>query len=165
MVCDADPRSRRAVEAAMQRAGIEVVLTASAVSTIVREARVLGPDIVVVDLTLAGETGLGIVAQLVGPTPECAVVLLSPFDTLRQAALEAGAYELIVTEDIQRLQSCVEMIADARRDARGPSGPLPDVGALDSYERARRHGQHEGVLPVDKVTAVGPSELASDGEA
>jgi ActR/RegA family two-component response regulator len=115
MVCNADPGSRRAVEAAMQRAGVDVVLTASAVSTIVREARVLGPDIAVVDLALAGEVGLGIVAQLAGAAPGCAVVLLAPFDTLREAAFQAGASELLHAEDIVRLQSCLEGLAEARR--------------------------------------------------
>lgn len=42
--------------------------------------------------------------------PGCAVVVLSPFGALRNAALEAGAYDLVDPCDLRDLERCLDRL-------------------------------------------------------
>jgi DNA-binding response OmpR family regulator len=113
MVYDGEESSRRAISAVAERAGSVVVGTSDS-TPILSDLRASLPDLIVLELALAGERGLGIVSVLLGELPVSAVILLSPFETLRTPALEAGAYELVGKRDLRDLAGAVRRLAASR---------------------------------------------------
>ena len=102
------------------------------------------------DLASGGSHGLLIVRHLLRFVPTCAVVLLAPFDGLREPALKAGAYELVGKEDLRDLERCL----------------LRPAGDLDAAGRRRRplmgyrecvsegQGEQEGPAWVGAVRSI-----------
>ena len=109
------------MEAILDRCGFDAVRDTSSVGEALDLAREAAPDVVVVDLLSAGVLGLGLVRSLRCVAPECRVIVLSAFDTLRPAALEAGALELVASSDLRLLEACL-------RRLRGLAG-AQDAGA------------------------------------
>lgn len=60
-----------------------------------------------VDLTLAGMVGLGLVEALRTFAPAPAVVVLCPFPALHGDALAAGAADLLHPSDLRAVERCV----------------------------------------------------------
>lgn len=117
-----DASTRTAVVATMERGGFAVVILDGPAPELVAQARVRSPDVVIFDLADGGVRGLRLVRDLRRALPRCAIVVLGPFETLRDEAIEAGAYELVGTDDLRDLQRCLERIG-ADLDARGSRVP------------------------------------------
>ena len=119
LVYDDDPDTRRAVVAILARCGFQVAgYVASPADALV--AATANPDVIVLDLALSGSRGLGILAALRAVAPGCALVVLSPFGALRQAALEAGACDFIDKRDMRQLEGCLRAVAE--QAAPSPAG-------------------------------------------
>lgn len=88
-------------------ASFELVAAASAA---VEEAH---PDVVVVDVATCGVVGLPAISGLREASPVSAVIVLSPFEQLRAAALEAGALAMVTNDDLRPLLLCLEGIRQA----------------------------------------------------
>lgn len=75
-------------------------------------------DLAVIDLALAGDLGLGVVAALHEASPGCAVVVVvSPtFVTLEVEAVAAGAMTLVESSDLRPLQCCIEHLTQVHGD-------------------------------------------------
>lgn len=101
----------------MERNGISVVGVENSGTRAIAAARSTLPDLVVMDLALSGALGLRLVGALLDAAPGAAVVVLSPFNTLRGAALFAGALELVSLRDLRRLAVCVHHVLAAHPDA------------------------------------------------
>jgi ActR/RegA family two-component response regulator len=98
--------------------GLRLAATvASAAEAIAATAR-FQPALVVIDLALAGQLGLGVVAALHEAAPECAVVVVVPatFVTLEVEAVAAGAMTLIEPSDLRPLQCCIEHLTQVHGD-------------------------------------------------
>lgn len=120
VVCDDRPDVRCAVAALLRRCGFEVAGEAdtfSALCLLVREHR---PAVAVLTLPLAGMSGLAAVRALRAQAPACELVLLSTFDRLEIAALEAGALALVGEDDLQGLHRVLRELA-----ARTPQATVP----------------------------------------
>ncbi len=91
------------------------------------------PDLVVIDLALAGERGLRIVRQLQQVAPGCAVVVAAPpeFGDLRLDAVAAGAVTLIETCDLRPLQCSIERLTHVH----GENCPSCAARERESYWR------------------------------
>jgi ActR/RegA family two-component response regulator len=113
-----DASTRTAVAATMERCGFAVVVLDGPAPDLVAQAHALAPDVLVLDLAGGGVRGLRLVRELRRALPRCAIVLLTPFETLRDAAVEAGAYELVGRDDLRDLQRCLLRLG-ADLDARG----------------------------------------------
>jgi len=120
--CNDDAGIRRAVEVIVRRCGCDLVGDVGAAGEAIVAAKVAEPDVVVVDLALTGDLGLGVVAGLHAVCPRCAVIVVSSFDTMRQAALAAGAYDFVGNADLRALERSLRRLAGARSGRGGGSG-------------------------------------------
>ncbi len=119
LCCNDDPATGRAIEAILGRCGFNVVgQVASAADTMVA-AGLCEPHVVVIDLVLTGDLGLGALAALRAVAPRCAVVVFSSLDTMGPAALEAGAYDFVGIADLRALERSLRRLADELQLALG----------------------------------------------
>lgn len=73
--------------------------------------------VVLLDLALAGVAGLRIIPALRAVAPDCDIVLLSSFGSLRTAAIQAGAYDLVDPCDLRQLEHCLDRLRVERAAA------------------------------------------------
>jgi DNA-binding response OmpR family regulator len=155
-----EARTRRAVAVIAERCGFEVSLVRGSWKEAVAQIGRFSPQLVIVDLPSVGVRGLGIIEDLQTTARMCTVVLLAPFEGLRDSALDAGAYELIGKEDLRDLDVCLRRLA-AELSAR-------DVAALCSEpdrfitSASQWHSEQESLLLVREVPPVGPGEAPRD---
>lgn len=129
------------------------------------------PNVVVLDLALAGEAGLRIVPALREAAPACAVVVLvpSPFGRLRASAEEAGAMALVELEDLRPLRRCLEQVhlrAHAESCPSCPAARPTSTGPSSGPARSEvRIEGHTGVVRpgVDPSTGRPPSSPSGRG--
>ena len=150
--------SAPAVAAIMERCGFAVAVLRGQRSEVVAQTGSLSPDLVVFDLASGGSRGLWIVQDLHSAAPGCVVVLLSPFEGLRESALAAGAYELTGRDDLRDLERCLRRLT-AELDARdSAAGSLhPDVFA----DSASHWKSEQETLAVVREVATGASSETS----
>ncbi len=115
VVCDDRAPVRRTVAGVLTRSGFTVAAEAQTFSRLRALVISEGPTVAVLTLPLTGMTGLAAVRALRAEAPGCEVVLLSSFDQLTVAAVEAGATALVAEDDPQALHAVVLGIA-ARSD-------------------------------------------------
>ncbi|MDQ4142443.1 MAG: response regulator [Actinomycetota bacterium] len=111
MVYEDDAGCRRAVAAILDRSGFHVAVSAGSAQDVLEQLRRLAPDVVVFELALAAARGLKFVADLRSAAPCCQVILLSPFESLREAAVKAGASALVGNEDLRDFEWAVRRLA------------------------------------------------------
>lgn len=138
LVCDDAPASRHAVEAILTRSGFEVVGSFGSVPETLLAAELSAPDVIVLDLALAGDLGLRVIAALQAARPGCAVVVLSPFASLRGSTLEAGAYDFVPDPglDLRELERCIRRLAGERRSTTDEDGHEAPVTAAHAEDAA-----------------------------
>ena len=99
-----------------------VVMVADEASLLDGAAR-LHPDLAVVDLSLARQSGLGWLRELRGRSPDLKVIAVSAYDeeSVRRAALDAGADAVVLKRSLAtELLPAVEQL---RAPADGQAGP------------------------------------------
>jgi len=113
LVWDDEPATSRAIAAILRRSGFEVIATVVSPADALLTAELSALDVVVVDLALTGDLGLGMIGALRAAQPRCAIVVLSPFEALRPAAMAAGAYDVVADagEDLRALEQCLLRVA------------------------------------------------------
>lgn len=94
-VFEGDYPTSRAVQAILEERGFEVVSFADRPADLVSTVCSVHPEVVVLELAMAGVSGLQVVRDVVGALPGCAVILLSHFEALREPAIAAGASALV----------------------------------------------------------------------
>lgn len=110
LLCDDEPSSLLAVSVILDRCGFTVVDETSSASAAITVAQRARPDVVVVDLALAGFRGLRVVSALEAAAPGCAVLVVAPFPSLFQAALDAGAYACCTKADLRILEQALHQL-------------------------------------------------------
>jgi hypothetical protein len=114
----------------MRRCGFAVLYNGEPARDIPTAVGRLRPDLLVLELALAGARGLGIVPAVLDAAPGCRVVLVSTFDKLRAPALEAGAYDLVGRDDFRDLEQCLRRLqAEAGRHCGPGSGEAEGTAA------------------------------------
>lgn len=134
VVCDDDPTQCSAVAEQLVRAGCGLVVqTPSLVQLLDVVSRTM-PNIIVLDLALAGIRGLDVVRDLHRTCTECALIVLSPFVGLRDDAIAAGARALVDVRDLRDLDAVLAtMTAPIELDV-----PAPRAAAETSERTHRR---------------------------
>jgi len=138
LVADDHPVVRRGLSALLSSLeGVRVVGEAGDGESAVREALLLAPDVVVMDIQMPGMDGIAATRRITAAAPGCAVLVLSMFETDEsvRTVLEAGARGYLLKgagqEEIARAlqavaagQVVLEPSVAARLLARG-AGPAP----------------------------------------
>jgi len=115
LLCMDDPATRRAVDVLLRRCGYRVIAEVGSAAEAIVAAGIGEPDAVVLDLALTGDLGLGALAALHAASPGCAVIVVSSFDTMRPATLEAGAYDFVGNSDLRGLWRSLQRLAAGRQ--------------------------------------------------
>lgn len=112
LVCGDGAASGGALQTIVDRSGFRVLASVDSAERLLWMAATSRPDVIVLHLGVVGFCGLRIVGILKAVDPDCAVVLVSPFVTLRGPAMEAGAYDLVDADDLRDLQRCLARLRD-----------------------------------------------------
>ena len=159
-----DPSTRLAVSAIMERCGFVVTRLHGPASELVEQARLVSPEVVVVDIASGGSRGLGIVGDVRAAVPACAGVLLAPFEGLRDSAREAGAYDLVGTDDLRDFERCLRRLG-AELSAKESATRSTTEPRLFGDGARHRDAEQEAVAVVREVAPAIAGERPSDGEA
>lgn len=100
---------RSAAAVILDRLGFEVATVQTAGEAIIAAKR-MQPHTVLVDAALTGARGLHLLTDLLTVAPHAAIVLLSPFEGLREPALRLGARGMVGLTDLRPLERCVEQL-------------------------------------------------------
>ena len=92
-----------AIETQLKALGCEVVGTAREAGTAIALGRELRPDVVFMDIGLAGSSGIDATRDLMREAPTCVIVVTAYADHRVQEALSAGA-SLVLTKPIAQEQ-------------------------------------------------------------
>lgn len=120
----------RPIQVLLERCGCHAAGKVSSAAEAIVAAGHVQPDAIVVDLGLTGDLGLAAVARLDDACPGSAVIVVSSFDTMRLAALEAGAYDFVEHSDLRVLERSLRRLAAEPRRVRrrlAGVGPLAHV--------------------------------------
>lgn len=114
--------------------GFEVVAEAADASSAIFEARALQPDLILLDVTMPGESGIDAAPKLLKEAPSTKIVMLSMHDDPRyvRAAFAAGARAYVLKEaaDVELLDA-LEVVAG------GGEYVNPELGARLARDEAR----------------------------
>ena len=118
---------------------LEVVGEAADGDAAIREARLLRPDVVLMDIQMPGTDGISATRQIVRDVPGARVVMLTTFDRsqLVYDALVAGASGFLL-KDLPREQ----LVGGVRAAARGEELLAPRITKrlIEEFTRASRQG-------------------------
>jgi two-component system nitrate/nitrite response regulator NarL len=106
LIVDDHPLTLDALASLLDQHGFDVVATVSDARTAIRRAAELGPDLVLLDLSMPGMTGLEALPALREAVPECEVVVLTASgteDNLLAAIRGGAAGYLLKTEPPERI--------------------------------------------------------------
>lgn len=120
VICEDDPVLAAALIATVSHLyGLNVAATVTSLSEAFSAADRTSPDLVVIDLALAGEFGLGVIPALHVAAPGCSVVVVVPpaFVGLQEEALAAGAVSFVESSDLRPLQCSIEHLRDVHVEA------------------------------------------------
>ena len=95
VVCDDDPVVRRIVTAVLQRMGYAPVEQTEFASEAVDLAEALQPSVIVLDLSLDGESGLDAIPELRKVAPASRIVVYSGSEAMKIPARRAGAHVVL----------------------------------------------------------------------
>jgi DNA-binding NarL/FixJ family response regulator len=119
LVCDDYSMVRETIRPILVEAGFETVREATLATEAIALAELLQPEIVVLDLSLPGMSGLQAIPILRLVSPRSAIVVFSAYDIWRQASVDAGAFAYIDKSDLEALEQVLTQVAA------GPMGRTP----------------------------------------
>lgn len=110
LVCDDDMVARRVVEHVLTEGGFDVISSVETAVEAVTVAAAARPDLVVMDASLQGTSGIEVIPELLALG--CEVVVFTAFDSAREQVQAAGALDAIPKTEVHRLE---HLVADAAR--------------------------------------------------
>ncbi len=120
VICEDDPRLATALaDTVTHLYGLKVAAAVASAAEAISAVAVARPTLVVIDLALAGDLGLGVIAALHEAAPACAVVVVVPpaFVELQPEAVASGAMTLVDSSDLRGLQCCIEHLSGVHGEA------------------------------------------------
>jgi len=121
LVCDDYSMVRETIRPLLVEAGFETVREATLATEAISLAEMTQPDVIVLDLSLPGMSGLQAIPILRLVSPRSTVIVFSAYDIWRDACVDAGAAAYVDKGDLDTLQSVLGRVA-----TKGPLGrPLP----------------------------------------
>ncbi|HEX2272381.1 MAG TPA: response regulator [Acidimicrobiales bacterium] len=113
VVCDDDPVVRRIVTAVLQRSGYSRVEQTEFASEAVDLAQAFQPDVIVLDLTLEGESGLEVIPELRAVAPDSRIVVYSGSEAMKVPARRAGAHAVLSKVSMASVSDLERAVTDA----------------------------------------------------
>jgi CheY-like chemotaxis protein len=113
LVCDDYSMVRETIRPLLVDAGFETVREATLATEAISLVELMQPDLVVLDLSLPGMSGLQAIPILKLVSPRSVVVVFSAYDIWREAAVDAGAFQYVDKTDLETLQGVFEQVAAA----------------------------------------------------
>jgi two-component system NarL family response regulator len=155
LIVDDHPLTREALAALLEQNGFEVAGQAADGETAVRQAGVLGPDLILLDLSMPGMNGLEALPQLRAAAPAAEVVVLTASGTEENllGAIRGGAAGyLLKSEPPERI---VEFLRGVARGEAALSGSV----ARRLLETVRETGGRETGIPDSIAAALTAREV------
>ena len=155
LIVDDHPLTREALAALLEQNGFEVAGQAADGETAVREAGELGPDLILLDLSMPGMNGLEALPQLRAAAPAAEVVVLTASGTEENllGAIRGGAAGyLLKSEPPERI---VEFLRGVARGEAALSGSV----ARRLLETVRETGGRETGIPDSIAAALTAREV------
>jgi DNA-binding NarL/FixJ family response regulator len=155
LIVDDHPLTRSALAALLQQHGFDVVGEAGDGEAAIREARELGPDLVLLDLSLPGMNGLEALPQLRDAAPNAEVVVLTASGTEDNllAAIRGGAAGYLLKSEPP------ERIVDFLRGVAQGEAALSGAIARRLLETVRETGGRETGVPDSIAQALSAREV------
>jgi CheY-like chemotaxis protein len=111
LVCDDYSMVRETIRPLLVEVGFETVREASLATEAISLAEMTQPDVIVLDLSLPGMSGLQAIPILKLVSPRSTVVVFSAYDIWRDASIDAGASAYVDKSDLERLADVLRRIA------------------------------------------------------
>jgi CheY-like chemotaxis protein len=118
LVCDDDPVARGVVALMVQKHGWEPAEVATPRAAI-ELAGVLRPDVVVLDVALAGMSGLDAAPLIQAQSPDARIVMVSAFEVPAGARSRAGAIDVVGKHELPRLDEVLRGLFERVRVEEG----------------------------------------------
>ena len=106
---------RETIRPLLLDAGFETIREATLATEAISLAELSQPDVIVLDLSLPGMSGLQAIPILKLVSPRSVVVVFSAYDIWREASVEAGALSYVDKSDLPGLQAVLGQVATKRR--------------------------------------------------
>jgi two-component system, NarL family, invasion response regulator UvrY len=111
LVCDDYSMVRETIRPVLVDAGFESIREATLATEAIAMAEMTQPDVVVLDLSLPGMSGLQAIPVIKVVSPRSTIVVFSAYDVWRDAALAAGAHHYVDKSNVASLQGVLERVA------------------------------------------------------
>ena len=122
LIADDEPLAAERLQLLLARCdGIDLVGTATDGDSTVRMAEALTPDLLLLDIAMPGQDGIGVARALAGRQPSPAVIFITAFDQFAVAAFEVEAVDYLMKPvEPARLQRALDRGRDylERRESR-----------------------------------------------
>jgi DNA-binding NarL/FixJ family response regulator len=155
LVVDDHPLTRDALAALLTQGGFEVVGEAADGYEALELAHALQPDLVLLDLSMPGLDGLGVLPRLRAAAPSCEVVVLTASGTEENllAAIRGGAAGYLLKSEPP------ERIVDFLRGVANGEAALSGEIARRLLDQVRAGGRVNGGVPDDIAGALSAREV------
>jgi two-component system response regulator AlgR len=129
LIADDEPLAAERLQLLLAKCdGIDLVGTATDGDSTVRMAEALAPDLLLLDIAMPGQDGIGVARALAQRHPSPAVIFITAFDQFAVAAFEVEAVDYLMKPvEPGRLQRALERGRDylKRRETRPTERPAP----------------------------------------
>jgi two-component system response regulator AlgR len=120
VICDDDPVLREIVETLAKVRGYEVIAHAENAIEAIDAAKAGAADVVILDIALPGMSGVEAIPHIHEARPGCKVMILTAFDSEREAAVAAGAVEVFNKTELLALDAALQRLEEKAQ------APAPD---------------------------------------
>lgn len=115
LLCDPSTMLAEVVRRTVTDAGFGIRSEATRWIDVIEQTARLGPDVVVVDLALAGHVGLQLTATLQAVAPACPVIVVLPLGVVDAIPEQEGVVAVVDPTDLRPLGRALRRIAQADR--------------------------------------------------
>src|SRR5436305_6261018 len=119
LVCDDYSMVRETIRPLLVEAGFETIPEATLATEAISLAEMTQPDVIVLDLSLPGMSGLQAIPILRLVSPRSTVIVFSAYDIWREACVDGGASTYVDKGDLEALSDVLRQVA-----TKGPVGRI-----------------------------------------
>jgi DNA-binding NarL/FixJ family response regulator len=140
LIVDRQPIVREGLRSLLTRSGLDVVGDAGSGEEAIAAAKEEAPDVVVMDLSLPGMTGVEVATKIRAEHPACSVVVLTAQLDRQHVldALDAGVAGYLLKDD-----DLADLVAAIRAAAQGGKPLSAKVASVVLDDRAAKHMEEE----------------------